>query len=51
MSMIDKVVRLRLSDSAKSKCVKNRKSTPKAQAKIVDEQKEQDHEEKLRKQR
>jgi len=50
MQMIDKVVRLRLSDSAKSKCEKNRKKTPTAQAKQVDEQKEQDLEEKLRKQ-
>lgn len=30
MQMIDKVVRLRLSDSVRAKCEKNRKKTPNA---------------------
>lgn len=39
-TIIDKVVRLKLSDSARSKCEKNRKKTPTAQAKEADEQQE-----------
>ena len=36
MQMIDKVVRLQVSDSVRAKCEKNRKKTPSAQAKQVD---------------
>ena len=36
-SIIDKVVRLKLSDSARSACDKNRKKAPSAQAKEADE--------------
>lgn len=48
-TMIDKVVRLRLSDSARAKCEKNRKKTPSAKAKEQTDQQEQDMLEKLRK--
>ena len=49
MQMIDKVVRLQVSDSVRAKCEKNRKKTPSAQAKQVDQQKQEDLDEKLRK--
>ena len=48
-TIIDKVVRLRLSDSARAKSEKNRKKTPSAKAKEVDERKEEEQLEKLRK--
>lgn len=48
-SMIDKVVRLRLSDAARAKCEKNRKKTPSAKAKVQTDVQEQAMLEKLRK--
>ena len=48
-SMIDKVVRLRLSEAARAKCEKNRKKTPSAKAKEQSDQQEQEQLEKLRK--
>lgn len=50
LQLIDKVVRLRLSESTRAKCEKNRKKTPSAQAKQVDQQKSEELEDKLRKQ-
>ena len=37
-NMIDKVVRLKLSDAARAKCEKNRKKTPSAKAKEQNDQ-------------
>lgn len=48
-SMIDKVVRIKLSDSARAKCDKNRKKMPNTKAKEDNDQVEQEKEEKLRK--
>ena len=48
-TVIDKVIRVKLTDSARQKCEKNRKRTPTAKTKEDDEKKEQDIEEKLRK--
>ena len=46
--LIDKVVRINLSEQARSKCEKNRKKTQAAKAKEVDEGKEQEIIEKAR---
>ena len=48
-TVIDKVIRVKLTDSARQKCEKNRKRTPTAKTKEDDEKKEQDLDEKLRK--
>ena len=49
-TMIDKVVRLKLSDSARTKCERNRKKTPNAAAKEKNDRQEEEQLEKLRKQ-
>ena len=48
--MIDKVVRLNVSESVRAKCEKNRKKTPTAQAKQVESQRTEELEDKHRKQ-
>jgi hypothetical protein len=48
-TIIDKVVRIKLSDQARAKCEKNRKKTPSAKTKEIDERKEEEQLEKLRK--
>ena len=47
--MIDKVVRLNVSESVRAKCEKNRKKTPTAQAKQVESQRTEELEDKHRK--
>ena len=48
-TIIDKVVRLKLSDSTKNKCLKNRKSTITEKAKQETEKRQEEDEERLRK--
>jgi hypothetical protein len=48
-TIIDKVVRVKLSDSARSKCEKNRKKVPSAKDKEADERKEEEQLERQRK--
>lgn len=50
-SLIDKVVRLKISDQARNACEKNRKKSPSAQVKEAEEQNEQEYLDKLRKQK
>lgn len=47
-TIVDKVVRMKLSDSARAKCEKNRRNAPSADRKEEEERKEQDLMEKLR---
>mmetsp|Transcript_47511 Transcript_47511/g.62845 ORF Transcript_47511/g.62845 Transcript_47511/m.62845 type:complete len:116 (+) Transcript_47511:868-1215(+) len=48
-TIIDKVVRLKLSDAARTKCERNRKKTPNAKAKEQSDRQEEEQLEKLRK--
>ena len=50
-TIIDKVVRLKLSDAARTKCERNRKKTPNAKAKEQNDAQEEAQLEKLRKER
>ena len=50
-TIIDKVVRLKLSDGARTKCERNRKKTPNAKAKEQNDAQEEAQLEKLRKER
>lgn len=48
-TIIDKIIRLKLSDSVRAKCEKNRKKTPSAKAKEEESQNDEAQIEKLRK--
>lgn len=48
-NIIDKIIRLKLSDSVRAKCEKNRKKTPSAKAKEEESQNDQELLEKLKK--